>query len=105
MSAELGLKGKPEPDIFITACERLGASPDCTMIVEDAVSGIQAAVKGHFGLALGIARENNAEELLRCGADIVFGDLSEISIDEIDCWFRTRMSTEHNHRARAQETI
>jgi len=105
VSAELGLQGKPEPDIFITACGRLGARPARAMIVEDAVSGIQAAVKGHFGLVLGIARENNGHELLRNGADIVVGDLSEISIEQIDCWFTKHGNTEHDHRTRAQETI
>lgn len=78
VSAELNLKGKPEPDIFTTACDILGVSYDRAIVVEDAVSGVQAGAKGHFGLVLGIARENNRRELEENGADIVVEDLDEI---------------------------
>jgi HAD superfamily hydrolase (TIGR01509 family) len=57
VSAELGLHGKPEPDIFTTACENLGVKPENSIVVEDAVSGVQAGAKGNFGLTLGVARE------------------------------------------------
>jgi beta-phosphoglucomutase-like phosphatase (HAD superfamily) len=57
------------------------------MIVEDAVSGVQAGAKGRFGLTLGVAREGNAQELRINGADLVVNDLSEISVDEINNWF------------------
>ncbi len=39
VSAEMGLKGKPEPDIFTTAADNLGVKYSRTVIVEDAVSG------------------------------------------------------------------
>ncbi|MCK3683696.1 beta-phosphoglucomutase family hydrolase [Maribellus sp. YY47] len=79
VSAELGLHGKPEPDIFITACEMLGSTPAKSIVVEDAVSGVQAGAKGNFGLTLGIARENNEKELAENGADFVVSDLEEIN--------------------------
>jgi beta-phosphoglucomutase-like phosphatase (HAD superfamily) len=60
------------------------------MIVEDAISGVQAGAKGRFGLTLGVARENNADELRRNGADLIVTDLSEISLDEIDNWFKSK---------------
>ncbi|MBP6978382.1 MAG: beta-phosphoglucomutase family hydrolase [Bacteroidales bacterium] len=87
VSAELGLHGKPEPDIFITACDRLGVPYDRAVIVEDAVSGVQAGSRGNFGLTLGIAREDNARELLENGADIVVTDISEIGFEGIVDWF------------------
>lgn len=79
VSAELGLHGKPEPDIFTTACKMLGAEPSKSIVVEDAVSGVQAGAKGKFGLTLGIARENNEKELAENGADFVVADLEEIN--------------------------
>ncbi len=79
VSAELGLHGKPEPDIFTTACEMLGSTPAKSIVVEDAVSGVQAGAKGKFGLTLGIARENNQKELAENGADFVVSDLEEIN--------------------------
>lgn len=88
VSAELGLKGKPEPDIFTTACDKLGVDYDRSVIVEDAVSGVQAGRKGNFGLVLGVAREENARELLINGADIVVEDMAELGgIGGIDRWF------------------
>ena len=84
VSAELGLKGKPEPDIFTTASNNLGVKYHRAIVVEDAVSGIQAGFKGHFGLVIGVARENNADELKNNGADFVVEDLSETSVNEIN---------------------
>ncbi len=87
VSAELGLLGKPAPDIFAEACERLGAQRHRAVVVEDAVSGVQAGARGRFGLTLGVAREDNGDELRRQGADMVVRDLGEISLAEIDDWF------------------
>jgi beta-phosphoglucomutase family hydrolase len=84
VSVELGLKGKPEPDIFTTAADNLGVTYDRAIVVEDAVSGVQAGAKGNFGLVIGVAREDNEHELKSNGADIVVKDLADISIEEID---------------------
>lgn len=89
VSYEIGLKGKPEPDIFTTACDNLGASYHRSVVVEDAVSGVQAGRKGNFGLVLGVAREENEKELLAGGADIVVRDLGEIDLNRINDWFTT----------------
>lgn len=79
VSADLGLSGKPEPDIFTTACDIVKADYSKSIVVEDAVSGVQAGVKGNFGLTIGIARENNTKELEAAGAHIVVEDLEEIN--------------------------
>jgi beta-phosphoglucomutase family hydrolase len=94
VSAELKLKGKPEPDIFTTAADNLGVSYERTAIVEDAVSGVQAGKKGDFGLVLGVAREENERELLLNGADLVVTDLSEISLEGINDWFDAGIENE-----------
>lgn len=94
VSAELNLKGKPEPDIFTTAADNLGASYARSVIVEDAVSGVQAGKKGDFGLVLGVAREENERELLLHGADLVVADLAEISIEGINDWFSAGIETD-----------
>jgi len=79
VSAEKGLKGKPEPDIFTTACDRMGVKYADAIVVEDAVSGVQAGVKGNFGLTIGVARENNKKELAQAGSGIVVEDLDELN--------------------------
>jgi len=88
VSAETGLKGKPEPDIFLTAAKNLGADINKSIVVEDAVSGVQAGKNGNFGLVLGLAREDNNEALKAAGADIVVTDLEEITLEEINDWFK-----------------
>ncbi|MDA3939024.1 MAG: beta-phosphoglucomutase family hydrolase [Spirochaetia bacterium] len=90
VSVELNLKGKPKPDIFTTACDNLKLKYKKAIIVEDAVSGVQAGAAGGFGLVLGIARENNEEELILNGADRVIRDFSEITVDELEKWFKLK---------------
>ena len=89
-SRELGLAGKPAPDIFVTACERLDVKPSRSMMVEDAYSGVEAGRNGGFGLVLGVARTVGEQELLDRGADIVVTDLGQIDIERIARWFAAR---------------
>lgn len=84
VSERLGLKGKPHPDIFMAAAARLGVPRARAIVVEDAVSGVQAGARGGFGLVVGVAREDNAQELRENGADVVVRDLAEVSVEEIN---------------------
>jgi beta-phosphoglucomutase family hydrolase len=93
VSSELGLLGKPAPDIFAVACDRLGVSRHRATVVEDAMSGVAAGARGRFGLTIGIAREHNSHELKRHGADIVVSDLGEVTLGQIDHWFETIVRT------------
>jgi beta-phosphoglucomutase family hydrolase len=72
------LAGKPAPDTFLMAAKLLGVEPARTVIIEDAISGVQAGFNGNFGLVIGIARKGNAEELQRHGAHVVVNDLGEL---------------------------
>jgi trehalose 6-phosphate phosphatase len=72
------LKGKPEPDMFLRACELLGTHINRTIVIEDAISGIEAGVKGNFGLVVGIARNKSKEVLKAAGADIVISTMDDL---------------------------
>jgi beta-phosphoglucomutase family hydrolase len=72
------LAGKPAPDTFLMAAALLGVEPARAIVIEDAISGVEAGYKGKFGLVIGVARNNNAEELRRHGAHLVVSDLSEL---------------------------
>jgi len=72
------LAGKPAPDTFLTAAQRLGVEPTRAVVVEDAISGVQAGRNGNFGLVIGVARKGNAEELRHHGAHLVVHDLGEL---------------------------
>ena len=57
-----GLPGKPQPDIFLAAAERLGAQPTECIVFEDAPFGIEAA--GRAGMrAVAICSTHAADEL------------------------------------------
>lgn len=94
VSIEMNLKGKPNPDIFITAAHNLGLEPHECVVVEDAISGVQAGSRGNFGLVLGIAREIEGSKLRDEGADIVVRDLGEITIEDIEAWFSEGLEKE-----------
>ena len=94
VAAEDELKGKPEPDIFVTAARNMGANPGECVVVEDAISGVQAGRAGNFGMTLGIARNVRGEMLLRFGADKVVSDLGEITVDDLVDWFESGMATD-----------
>ena len=42
------LYGKPNPEIFLTACKKLGVKEEDAVVLEDSESGIQAAYSGHI---------------------------------------------------------
>jgi len=81
-SDELQLKGKPAPDMFVEAARRLGVRPQETVVVEDALAGVEAGRRGKFRLVIGVDRAGLGEELERRGADIVVRDLSDLTIRE-----------------------
>jgi alpha,alpha-trehalase len=81
VAAQLELAGKPAPDTFLEGARRLGVEPDRAVVVEDAVSGVQAGRAGGFGLVIGVDRTGNPDALHEGGADLVVGDLDEL-LDE-----------------------
>jgi trehalose 6-phosphate phosphatase len=74
----LGIRGKPAPDIFLHAARELGVDPARAIVVEDAISGVEAGRAGAFGLVVGVAR-NDTEGLREAGADVVVRDLRELA--------------------------
>jgi beta-phosphoglucomutase family hydrolase len=72
------LAGKPAPDAFLMAAKLLDVEPKRAVVIEDAISGVQAGRNGNFGLVIGVARKTNAKELERQGANLVVTDLSEL---------------------------
>ncbi len=75
---EQHLAGKPAPDTYLMAAKLLGIEPARSIVIEDAISGVEAGVKGNFGLVIGVARKGNAEELRHHGAHLVVNDLAEL---------------------------
>lgn len=80
-SAAMVARGKPAPDLFLYAAERMGASPDATLVIEDSPAGVAAArsadmrvlgfTGGGHACSLG-----DAETLREAGAEAVFDRMS-----------------------------
>ncbi len=76
-SAELELRGKPAPDIFLEAARRLGVEPGEAIVLEDAAAGVEAGRAGHFGLVVGVARDGG-RGLSEHGAHVVVHDVRKV---------------------------
>ena len=72
------LRGKPAPDTFLAAAERLGAQPSEAAIFEDALAGVGAGRAGGFRFVVGVDRVGQADALREHGADIVVTDLADL---------------------------
>lgn len=78
VAAADGIAGKPQPDTYVAAADRLGVPTKRSVVFEDAVSGVQAGAAGDFGLVVGVNRGAGADVLRDHGADIVVDDLAEL---------------------------
>lgn len=77
VSAEDVKTGKPDPEVFLTAAERLGVPPARAIVVEDAAAGIEAASRGRMrSIAVGKGPFP--------GADVVVAQLSDLPGDAFD---------------------
>lgn len=71
-------QGKPQPDCYLLAAERLDQPPERCIVFEDALSGVKAAVAAGT-LCVGI-QPWNGQALLDAGARYVVPDFSAISL-------------------------
>ncbi|MET3143718.1 UNVERIFIED_ORG: HAD superfamily hydrolase (TIGR01509 family) [Arthrobacter sp. UYEF10] len=78
VAAAEGLPGKPSPATYQYAAELLGLPSEECVVVEDAVSGVQAGHAGHFHSVIGVDRGAGRQTLLDAGATRVVNDLNEL---------------------------
>jgi HAD superfamily hydrolase (TIGR01509 family) len=69
-------RGKPAPDLFLHAAERMGVVPERCVVVEDSPLGVQAAVAAGMDV-LGFTAMTPAERLV--GATQLFSDMRELA--------------------------
>ena len=80
VAAELGLPGKPDPAVYLEAAGRLRTPPERSVVVEDALAGVEAGRRGGFGLVIGVDRAGHGAELLAYGADVIVTDLAGVDV-------------------------
>jgi|SRR6266850_2552857 len=84
VSAEDVTHGKPDPEVFLLAAQKLGVAPKRCVVFEDAHVGIEAA-KAAGMKVIGVATTHPAETLQ--DADRVVRQLDELSVAELSQWF------------------
>jgi len=74
---------KPDPEIFLKSCAKLGLEPSECVVFEDAVAGIEAgrAAGCH---TVGITTTISGQSLLDAGADFVVPDFRGLTAAEIE---------------------
>ena len=78
------LAGKPAPDSYLEGARLLGVDPARSVVIEDALAGVEAGRAGRFGLVVGVNHHDTAgghdyaDQLRTHGADVVVTDLAEL---------------------------
>lgn len=68
---------KPDPQVFLLAAKRLEIDPASCLVVEDAITGVQAA-KAAGARCLGLTTSFQADALRDAGADFIASDLAHV---------------------------
>jgi beta-phosphoglucomutase-like phosphatase (HAD superfamily) len=84
VSAEDVSHGKPDPEVFLRAAEKIGMAPERCVVFEDAHVGIEAARRAGMRV-IAVATTNPIEELGK--ADRAVKRLDELEAGEISGWF------------------
>ncbi len=85
VTAEDVTHGKPHPEVFLKAAQKLGVSPRQCVVFEDAHVGIEAARAAGMKV-VGVATTHPADSLQN--ADRVVGRLDELTVGELLVWFQ-----------------
>lgn len=76
-------KGKPDPQVFLLAFERLGIQPSYGVVIEDAPAGIEAGLRAGAA-TLGVTTTQTEETLRQAGAHLVVDSLSLIKVYDLE---------------------
>lgn len=77
-------RGKPDPQVFLVAAEKLGVPPSRCVVLEDAVAGVEAARAGGMRcVAVTFVGHHAAETLTAAGADRVVNSFTETTAAEV----------------------
>lgn len=76
--------GKPNPYVFLLAAKKLRLKPKNCVVVEDAVLGVEAALRGKMK-SVGVDRYRKPKRLKK--ADLVVNDLGKVSLKKLEGLF------------------
>ena len=74
-------RGKPDPQVFLVAADKLHVPPANCLVMEDAVAGVQAAKAGGMKCIAVTFVGHHPEQLLKeAGADLIVKNLEQVSV-------------------------
>jgi beta-phosphoglucomutase len=77
-------RGKPDPQVFLIAAEKLGIAPERCLVFEDAPVGIRAAKAGGMkAVGVTFVGHHPSEKLRTEGADLVVSSLADVTVDTV----------------------
>jgi beta-phosphoglucomutase len=76
-------EGKPNPQVFLLAFERIGADPRNGVVVEDAPAGVQGGRRAEAAV-LAVTTTQSVETLREAGADRIVASLEEITVNDLE---------------------
>lgn len=81
-TADMVEKGKPEPDLFLLACEKMGEKPEDAIVVEDSIAGLIAAKRAGC-LPVAFVKyapkdDNYLKAIKNLGIENVFDDMKKL---------------------------
>jgi beta-phosphoglucomutase len=82
VGAEDVTRGKPDPEVFLKAAQKVGVPPERCVVFEDAVAGVIAAKRGGMK-CVAVTTTNPSSALEEAGADLVVDSLSELTPTQI----------------------
>jgi beta-phosphoglucomutase len=71
------IKGKPDPEVFLIAAQRMGLAPEECLVVEDAKAGIEAGLNGNMKV-LGVGAAADDER-----AHLRAKDMASVTVDQL----------------------
>lgn len=74
-------KSKPDPECFLKGMERLGGTPETTVVFEDSIHGITAG-RAAGAYVVGLATTNK-REVIEPLCDVVIDDFSDFSLEKL----------------------
>jgi beta-phosphoglucomutase len=84
VSMEDTQRGKPDPEVFLVAARKLGVPPARSLVMEDAIAGVEAAkAAGMRCVAVTFVGHHAADRLRTAGADLVVPTLEQVSVQTV----------------------
>ena len=75
-------RGKPDPEIYLTAARRVGVEPARCVVFEDALSGIEAGLRANMAV-VALATTHTRDELELTGAHLIVNDFTELTVERV----------------------